>query len=78
VTTEPIKKYIQSIKAFEAGDRPGAEKLLAESLEIPKLNDYMKDNLGKLLNENEAALTIAIANAVRNSERERILEELGH
>ena len=61
MNTEPIKNYILSIKAYEAGDRPQSERLLAESIGIPELNDYMKANLGKLLDPNDAVLTLAIA-----------------
>ncbi len=61
MSIEGVKSYIKGVKALDAGDRAEAERLLAESLGIPELTPYMKENLPELLNSNDAAITLAIA-----------------
>ena len=65
MSTEPLKNYIKSIEALKAGDVPGAEQHLADSLGIKKLTPFMKSNLKEFVNGDDphlAVLTIIAAN----------------
>jgi hypothetical protein len=63
MSTEPLKKYIQSIEHFKNGNDAEASSLLAESVGIEKSTPYMQENLPKLVNAsepNDAILTLVI------------------
>lgn len=60
VNTEPLKQYIESRDAFKAGENKKALKLLADSVGAPGPTEFMKDNLDKLTEPNDAVLTLII------------------
>lgn len=70
--TEPIKKYIAAINAFQKGDKKTAADLLAKSLGDTKPNHALENNLDQLLSSdspaNEVTLII-LASEVGKSER---------
>lgn len=55
-----IKDYIEARDAIKRGEKESAELKLSRALGVP-LTPYMKSNLEKLLDNNDAALTLVIA-----------------
>ena len=49
MNSDPIKNYFKSMEAFKAGDRPGAERFLADSLGLKELTPILKSSLPKIL-----------------------------
>lgn len=51
MNTEPFENYFKSIDAYREGKTEQAEKLLADSLGLLQLTDYLKSSLPVLLNK---------------------------
>jgi len=70
MNSESIKNYFKSMEAFKAGDRPGAERFLADSLGLKELTPILKSSLSKVLDpENpNPAIAYLIAHRLLNDE----------
>jgi len=60
MNTEPLKKYILARDEFRNGNKDTALKLLADSIGAEKPTPIMTDSLGKLVDLNDAALTLIL------------------
>ena len=60
VDTEPLRKYIESRDALNAGDKEKALSLLAESMGEKEPTEYMKSELENLVEPNIATLTLIL------------------
>lgn len=57
---EPLKRYIEAIEAKNSGDRKKALDLLAESVGIKEPTEIMRNSLDKMLDSNDAVLTVIL------------------
>lgn len=57
---EALKQYIRAIEVYKAGDTSKAESLLAQSIGQDHLPSIMKQNLAKMLDSNDAVLTLVL------------------
>ena len=60
MNTEPLKEYLKGRDALKEGKKEKAVDLLASSLGCEKPTGIMKSSCEKLLNLNDAALTIIL------------------
>ena len=60
VDTGPLKLYLEGRDAFRAGDKEKALNLISESIGTKSPTPYMKSNLEKLAEPNDAVLTLII------------------
>ncbi len=66
MNTEPLKLYFKSVEAFKSGQKKEAASLLADSLGIAEITPFMKANLPKMLDHNDAILTILIGRTIHD------------
>lgn len=59
MNSDPIKNYFKAITSFKAGDRPGAERFLADSLGLKELTPILKTGLSKVLDSENPNPAIA-------------------
>jgi len=63
MSTESLRQYVKAARAAGAGDTNAAEAHLAASVGVERITPYMKQNLGKLVDGDEAVLTVVLHEA---------------
>lgn len=60
MNTEPLRNYIKGIEAYKAGNKENALNLIASSVGTDKPTGIMKASLDKLIDSNDAILTLIL------------------
>lgn len=58
MNTEPVKKYIKALEAYENGKDEEAGQLLAEAVGLEEPTPIMKDSLKSLANKDDPNIAI--------------------
>ena len=66
---QPLKDYIKAIEANKAGDREKALALLASSVGADEPTEFMKSALEKMLDSNDAVLTVILGEIENDTRR---------
>ena len=60
MNTEPLRNYIKGVEEFKAGNTDEALELISSAVGANKPTDFMKGNIAKLADSNDAILTLIV------------------
>lgn len=66
---QPLKDYIKAIEANRNGDKARALELLTASVGAEQPTEFMKSTLDKMLDSNDAVLTVILGEIEKDSKK---------
>ena len=67
MNTEPLRNYIKGVEEFKAGNTDEALELISSAVGAKVPTNYMKGNIAKLADSNDAILTLILHESQRGT-----------